>query len=238
MSGRSSFQLANLRSQHAAGQDQRQLLGDYSAGLGWLHTPGPRSTIDATASWRTAVAQLFPSAGDTPVSAAQARHLTTVTLAGRFNRIAGPHTVRTGTDYQVFPVSEDFSFAFSAPARGPRVDFSSRGTGTLASAFSQDEIRLGRLMLSLGLRYDRYRFLARGRQLQPRTGAAFHLRETGTVFRASYNRLYQTPVNENLLLSNSGLATGLGPAQARLIRPSGRTYTRPACSSRSPGAPA
>ena len=74
-------------------------------------------------------------------------------------------------------------------------------------------------MLSLGLRYDRYRFLARGSQLQPRTGAAFHLRETGTVLRVSYNRLYQTPVNENLLLSSSGFATGLGSAQARLIRP-------------------
>ena len=219
MSGRSSFQLANLRSQHAAGQDQRQLLRDYSAGLGWLHTFGARSTFDATASWRTAVAQLFPSAGDTPVSAAQARHLTTVTLAGRFNRIAGAHTVRTGSDYQIFPVSEDFSFAFTAPRPGPRVDFSSRGTGTLASGFAQDEIRLGRLMLSLGVRYDRYRFLARGGQLQPRTGLAFHLRETGTVLRASYNRLFQTPVNENLLLSNSGLALGLGPVQARLIRP-------------------
>lgn len=219
MSGRSSFQLANLRSQHAAGQDQRQLLRDYSAGIGWLRTPNAHSTLDATASWRTAVAQLFPSAGDTPVQAAQARHLTTVALAGRYNRIAGRHTVRTGLDYQTFPVSENFSFAFTAPVPGPRVDFSSRGTGTLASGFFQDEIRAGRLVLSLGVRYDRYRFLARGGQVQPRTGAAFHLRETGTVLRVSYNRLFQTPVNENLLLSSAGLAAGLGPVQARVIRP-------------------
>jgi hypothetical protein len=35
-SGRSSFQLAHLRSQHAAGQDQRQLLRDLSMSLGWV----------------------------------------------------------------------------------------------------------------------------------------------------------------------------------------------------------
>ena len=38
MSGRSSFQLANLRSQHAAAQDQRQSLEDASGSVGWIRT--------------------------------------------------------------------------------------------------------------------------------------------------------------------------------------------------------
>jgi hypothetical protein len=82
-------------------------------------------------------------------------------------------------------------------------------------------------MVSLGARYDAYRFLSRGNQLQPRMGLSLHLRETGTVLRASYNRTYQTPPNENLLLSSSEAAAVLVPAFVRealggafvLIRP-------------------
>jgi hypothetical protein len=79
----------------------------------------------------------------------------------------------------------------------------------------QDRVRLNRLHLSLGVRYDDYRFLVRGSQVQPRLGVSFHLQETGTVLRASYNRTYQTPVNENLLFSNSEEAAQLTPPAVR-----------------------
>ena len=65
------------------------------------------------------------------------------------------------------------------------------------------------------VRYDNYRFRVAGNQLQPRLGAAFHVRETGTVLRLSYNRNYQTPPNENLLLSDSPAAAALAPPGVR-----------------------
>ncbi|MCX6621470.1 MAG: TonB-dependent receptor [Acidobacteria bacterium] len=88
-------------------------------------------------------------------------------------------------------------------------------------------VKLGRFTFSLGARYDNYRFLVAGNQVQPRLGMAFHLKETGTVLRASYNRNYQTPPNENLLLSSSAEAGLLAPSPVRaalgdthvLIRP-------------------
>ncbi|MDX2153358.1 MAG: TonB-dependent receptor [Bryobacteraceae bacterium] len=235
MSGRSSFQLANLRSQHAAGQQQRQRLVDASASLGWVRTIDARTTVDATASWRGATAQLYPSPGDTPVTAAQARRLTTVTLGARFNRVEGPHVIRAGADLQRFPVREHFTFgvtdpAFNAPgdeqynpslaafdlSRGGRLfQFSKRATGGMYTGFAQDNVRWGRFQFALGVRYDAYRFLVNGNQLQPRLGLSFHLRETGTVFRASYNRTYQTPPNENLLLSSSPESTQLAPPVVR-----------------------
>jgi hypothetical protein len=206
-SGRSGFELANLRSQQRAGQDQRQLLRDASASVGWLRVLDPRSTFDGTLSYRTSIAQLFPSAGDTPVTAAQARHLTTVAVGGRWNREAGRHVLRAGWDVQHFPVSENFSFGLTDPefnrpgapdfiptllqhdlSRGGRLfQFSARRAGGLYSGFAQDTIRLSGLFLSLGLRYDNYRFLTQGNQMQPRVGLAYHLQRTRTVLRASYN---------------------------------------------------
>ncbi|HYZ83318.1 MAG TPA: TonB-dependent receptor, partial [Bryobacteraceae bacterium] len=235
MLGRSSFELANLRSQQAAGQNQRQLLRDASLSVGWLRTLSPRSTIDAMFSWRTSNAELLPSTGDTPVTAFQDRRLSNYTSALRWTGQHGAHQIRTGFDWQHFPVREHFRFgitnpAFNAPdspdflptllpfdlSRGGRLfRFAGRNSGNLYSGFAQDTVRAGRWTFTLGLRYDAYRFLAAGNQLQPRVGVAFHLRETGTVFRASYNRTYQTPPNENLLLSSSAESAVLVPESVR-----------------------
>jgi hypothetical protein len=235
MSGRSSFQLANLPSQHANGQRQRQLFRDFAGWMGWVHTFNAAAAYDVTASYRTSIAQLSPSAGDTPVTASQARHLSSVNLAQRINWIRGAHTIRAGGDWLHFPVSEHFTFGITDPAfnhpadggyiptlaaydlsRGGRLfEFAGKNRGNLYSGFLQDTVRLGRWTLSLGLRHDSYRFLVNGNQWQPRLGLAYHLRETGTVFRASYNRNYQTPPNENLLLSNSDEAAGLVPPDVR-----------------------
>lgn len=235
MTGRSSFELANLRSQHAVGMGQRQLMKDLSVWLRWDRTLGPRTAWQSTLGYRPTVALLLPSHSDTPVTAAQSRHLSTVTLTNRWNAVLGRHTLRVGMDGQLFPVSEDFSFGitdprFNAPCcagfndglapydltRGGRLfAFTSGRTGSLVSGFLQDSIVLGRWALNLGIRFDSYRLLVRGSQWQPRLGIAYHLRESGTVIRLSYNRNFQTPPNENLLLSSSAQAAALAPLRVR-----------------------
>ena len=231
IAGRSSFQLANLRSQHAAGMDQRQYLGDASGSFAWVRSIDAATTFDNTASYRTTQAQLFDSAYDTPVTASQARHLSTFTNGSRFNLIRGRHSLKIGSDIQRFPISEFFSFAITRPGfndpaspdfnpnllpfdltrHGRRFEFADKATGGFYAGFIQDNIKLGNVQVSLGLRYDDYRLLVKHHQLQPRLGVSYHAKPTNTVFRASYNRLFQTPPNENLLLSASPQAAAIAP---------------------------
>jgi hypothetical protein len=231
MGGRSSFQLANLRSQHAAGQNQRQLLRDAAVWTGWVRTLDSTTTFDVVAAYRTAIAQLFSSPGDTPVTADQARHLSTATLGANLNAVRAGHTLRGGVMWQHIPLSEDFSFAVTDPnfnhpqaedfresllpfdlsRGGRRFYFSEKGRGDLYSVHVQDTVKAGAFTFALGARYDAYRFLVNGYQFQPRLGMAYVVRATGTVLRASYNRNYQTPPNENLLLSSSEQAAVLAP---------------------------
>lgn len=247
MSGRSSFQLANLRSQHANGQQQRRLLRDAAISLGWVRLLSPTATFDTTTSYRTTIAQLLPSAGDTPVTASLARHLSTFSTFNRWNVDDGRHRLRLGVDYQRFPVSENFFFAitnpnFNHPAsssfnpnlapfdltrNGGWFRFSDKGAGSLFTIFAQDRVRAGRFLFNLGARYDVYRFLVRGNQLQPRLGLAYRIDETGTVLRASYNRNYQTPPNENLLLANSVASGALAPPDVRRSLNGGVILMRP-----------
>lgn len=247
MGGRSSFQLANLRSQHANLQNQRQDLEDVSVSLGWIRAASARTTFETQSSFRNALAALLPSPGDTPVSASQSRRLTTWNLGARLNHLRGRHNIRAGVDWQHFPLREHFTFAITNPAfndpaseeynpsltpfdltrGGAHFTFGKQGSGNMYSAFLQDQIKMGRWQLSLGMRYDYYRFLVRGAQWQPRVGVSYHLKETGTVLRASYNRTFQTPPNENLLLSSSAESAVLAPpsiieelgSAVRLIKP-------------------
>ncbi len=235
MGGTSRFELANLRSQQAAGQDQRQQLADLSVWSAYLRPLGATSTIDVTLGARTTSADLRPSAGDTPVTASQERRLSTFTAQARYTRQAGRVGLRAGADAQAFPVRERFTMAFTSPSlNAPGGDgynpalaahdltrgglpfrFDDARTGTVVSAFAQSTVQLGDLTVNAGLRHDEYRFLVDGRQLQPRVGVSYRVGGRDLVLRASYNRNYQTPPNENLLLANSAAAGALAPESVR-----------------------
>ncbi|MGE3511515.1 MAG: carboxypeptidase regulatory-like domain-containing protein, partial [Vicinamibacterales bacterium] len=235
MGGASGFELANLRSQQIAGQDQRQNLNDLSIWSSYLRTLDSASTWEATVGYRTTDAALTPSPGDTPVTAAQARSLSTFTLSSRYTRSIGMHFVRAGVDLQRFPVRERFSMGLTSPAfNAPGTDryneallpydltrggalfvFEDSRAGALLGAFVQATLSGRRFTFNLGVRHDEYRFLVNGRQLQPRIGVAYRVPGRALVLRASYNRNYQTPPNENLLLSSSPEASRLAPPSVR-----------------------
>ena len=70
--------------------------------------------------------------------------------------------------------------------------------------FAQDTITVGHFSFNLGLRFDYYDGIVTAKQLEPRLGVAYNIKETNTVLRASYARTMETPFNENLVLSSLG----------------------------------
>jgi hypothetical protein len=75
------------------------------------------------------------------------------------------------------------------------------------AGYIQDGLTLGNLQVNVGFRLDRYDGIASKTGPQPRAGVAYNIKKTGTVLRAAYSRTFETPFNENLLLSS---ATGVG----------------------------
>jgi hypothetical protein len=74
--------------------------------------------------------------------------------------------------------------------------------------YVQDNITLGHLTIDVGLRDDQYNGLTSANGVQPRLALSYLL-PTNTVLRASYARTFETPFNENLLLSSAGGTGGL-----------------------------
>ncbi len=73
--------------------------------------------------------------------------------------------------------------------------------------YLQDAITAGNFLFNLGLRGDIYHGLVDDGAPEPRVGVAYNIKSMGTVIRTAFARTFETPFNENLLLSS---ATGVG----------------------------
>ncbi len=92
---------------------------------------------------------------------------------------------------------------------GSAFNFHALNNITQIAFYVTDEIKLGNFTINAGLRDDEYRGLVTKNGIEPRLGLAYLVKSTGTVLRAAYSRTFETPFNENLLLSSSTGAGGL-----------------------------
>jgi len=103
------------------------------------------------------------------------------------------------TDPTQFPPDTPLTFMFplsTAPNAGRRPDLEQ-------SVFVQDLIRLGNWTVSAGLRWDHYQILLNRQAVQPRFSVSHYFQSADAVIHFSYDRVFQTPSFENLLLSSS-----------------------------------
>ena len=96
-----------------------------------------------------------------------------------------------------------------------------------AAFYMTDEMTFGGLTIDAGFRDDQYSGLVSKNGLQPRVGVSYLVKQTGTVLRGAYSRTFETPFNENLLLSSvtgaGGLAENVLGASASIpIQPGAR----------------
>jgi TonB-dependent Receptor Plug Domain len=94
------------------------------------------------------------------------------------------------------------------------------------AVFVQDLIRLGNWTINAGLRWDHYQLLLNKQAVEPRLSLARYFPSADLVMHFSYDRVFQTPSFENILLSSSTAIESLDPANfLRLpVQPSAGDY--------------
>jgi hypothetical protein len=97
--------------------------------------------------------------------------------------------------------------AYDLTRGGSYFQFHGLGNINQAAFYVTDDIKLGDFSVNMGIRDDQYNGLVTKNGPQPRLGLSYLVNRTGTVLRAAYSRTFETPFNENLLLSS---ATGSG----------------------------
>ncbi|MGH9970801.1 MAG: TonB-dependent receptor, partial [Pyrinomonadaceae bacterium] len=229
--GGSNFQVPNRLVQEIAGQDQRQRLRDNSQNITYEHIFSPNTVAQLSFFNRSSRSKLTSNPTSTPVVAFQNRSLRNYGGLGSVSLTRGKHNLKFGGQVTVTPLDENFSFyptvlfddlvddegnVFPNPVNNfnsshPFV-FAGKKTVRTLSAYVQDRFPLFKnFTLDAGIRYDNYKLLINRQAFSPRIGVAYFIPRTQTTFRASYNRLFQPPPAENLLLASSTEALAISP---------------------------
>jgi hypothetical protein len=79
------------------------------------------------------------------------------------------------------------------------------------SAFAQDLVRLGNWTINAGLRWDHYQLLLNRQAVDPRVSISRNFPSADLLVHFSYDRVFQTPSSENILLSSSQAIESLDP---------------------------
>ncbi len=217
--GRNS--LPNELVQQEAGQRQDAADRETNGQIDYDRVLSPTLLFSAESSFRNESFHLWSNPLATPVVISQQRGFTQgygrATLAGSH----GPENWKLGVDAIFNPVHEALQYAITNPSlfdpgTAQNFTFSDRRTDLEPAAFVQDSLHWKHWSASLGLRYDHYHFVLDQSGWSPRVAVARYLPRTGVLVHASYDRVFQTPAIENLLLASSPLLDQTSPLVLRL----------------------
>jgi hypothetical protein len=113
-------------------------------------------------------------------------------------------------------LNENLNYAITDPTQfdpGSLLTFAFQGNrpDLEQSVFAQDLLRLHNWTISAGLRWDHYQLLLNRDAVQPRFAISHYFPSAGTVLHFSYDRVFQTPSSENILLSSSSAVASIDP---------------------------
>jgi outer membrane receptor protein involved in Fe transport len=111
------------------------------------------------------------------------------------------------------------------PGTQQQFQFSDHRWDVEPATYVQDQIHLGNWNVSAGLRFDHYAFVVHESAWSPRLGASRYVPALNLLIHASYDRVFQTPAVENILLASSPQLDCLNPIVVRLpVRPARANY--------------
>ena len=226
----SRFQIPNEQVQQAAGQRQD---GDNFETMGivsYQHGFSSNALGALRGMVRDNSGGLSSNPQSTPVIAFQNNSFREGYFNGSLSVHHGREEWKAGIESDALFLHENFSDIITDPTRfdpGTPTSFSFTGSrpDLEQSAYVQDLIRLGNWTVSAGLRWDHYQLLVNQNAVSPRLSVARYFPSAGLVMHASYDRVFQTPSAENILLSSSSQIVSLNPNVLRLpVEPSHGNY--------------
>jgi hypothetical protein len=206
--------------QQLAGQRQDREGGETLGQMSHTHIFSSRILAQVRVMSRSTHAQLWSNALSTPIRPSQDRELRESYVAGSVSAHYGQHELKSGAEGWFSSVREDLGFHIVSYRMGTiRIfdrdvpqdfQFAQKTPGRTQSAFVQDSWRVKSFSVSLGLRFDHYRLIADDTAWSPRLGIAYQVPKAGLVLRGSYDRVFQIPAMENVLLASSDHVRDLG----------------------------
>jgi hypothetical protein len=226
----SRFEIPNEQVQEAAGQLQNADNFETMGTIAYSHIFSSNVVLDLRGMVRDNANDLYSSPSSTPVIAFQHNSFREGYFKGAISIHHGRQEWKAGVESDATFLHENFSDVITDPTQfdedtPPTFSFAGTRPDLEQSAYIQDLIRLDKWTFSAGLRWDHYQLLLNKNAVSPRLSLSRYFKSADMVLHASYDRVFQTPSFENILLSSSTAVTALNDNFLRLpVEPSEGSY--------------
>ena len=226
----SRYDIPNELVQQAAGQRQNADNIETMGIVSYEHTFSSHAIADFRGMVRDNANDFYSNPESTPIEVLQHNRFREGYFKGSVTVDHGRNEWKLGVESDNTFLHENFNYNITDPTQfdtGTPLTFSFLASrpDLEQSAFVQDLIHLGNWTINAGLRWDHYQLLLNHQAFQPHLAISRYFPSAGVVLHFSYDRIFQTPSFENILLSSSTAATTLDPISLQLpVEPSQGNY--------------
>jgi hypothetical protein len=226
----SRFDIPNELVQEQAGQLET---GDNFETMGMVHYQhifSPDSLLAIAGMVRNNANDLFSNASSTPIIAFQHNFFNEGYFKAAFTHHLHHHEIKAGLESDTLFLHENFNYVITDPTRfddstPPTLAFSAHRPDLEQGAFIEDFAHYGQWTIAAGLRWDHYQLLLNQNAFSPRLSVGRYVPVWDLVLHASFDRIFQTPSFENILISSSSQTSQLGYPFLHLpVQPSRGNY--------------
>ncbi len=212
----SRYDIPNEQVQEANGQlqtaDNIETMGTAS----YRHTFSSNAVTDFRTMVRDNEIGFNSNLHSTPIEVFQQNFFREAYFKGSATMDRGRNEWKFGFESDNLFLNENFRYHITDPTQfdpDTPIDFSFlvNRPDLEQSVFIQDQIRLKNWTINAGLRWDHYQLLLNRHAVDPRFSISRYFPSADLLLHFSYDRVFQTPSFENILLSNSVQVESIDP---------------------------
>ena len=226
----SRYDIPNEQVQQAAGQRQTADNLETMGIASYEHTFSSNAVADFRSMFRDNSNDFNSNPQSTPIAVFQHNWFREAYFKGTATINHGRNEWKFGIESDNTFLHENFNYIITDPTQ-----FDSSTPLTFAflanrpdleqSVFVQDQIHLNNWTINVGLRWDHYQLILNRQAVDPRFAISRYFPSAGLLVHFSYDRVFQTPSFENILLSSSTAVESLDSSFLRLpVEPSEGNY--------------
>ena len=210
------YDIPNELVQQKAGQRQTADNFETMGIASYQHTFSSKALGDLRGMVRDNSNDFYSNAKSTPIEVFQHNWFREGYFKGTVTVDHGRNEWKAGVESDNTFLNENFNYIITDPTQfdpdAPRTfAFQGNRPDLEQAAFVQDLIRLHRWTIDAGLRWDHYQLLLNQQAFQPRLAVSRYFPSAAMVMHFSYDRVFQTPSFENILLSSSTKVESIDP---------------------------
>jgi hypothetical protein len=212
----SRYDLPNEQVQQAAGQRQAADNLETMGFASYEHIFSSFTLADVRGMVRDNANDFNSNPQSTPVEVFQHNRFREGYVKASLTADRGRNEWKVGVETDNTFLHENFSYIITDPTQfddgtPATFAFAAQRPNLEQAVFAQDLLHLKNWTIGAGLRWDHYQLLLNKQAVQPRFSISRYLPSADLVLHFSYDRVFQTPSSENLLLSSSAQIESLDP---------------------------